>query len=67
MLTVLTNLPIWRDGITSFQNSIGAIADQVMATGKITHTDQVCLLSVAKELERPLDPVEDAKVRQVFE
>lgn len=49
------------------QNSIGLIADRVIATGKITHIDQVCLFSAAMALERPLDTIENAKVKQVFD
>ena len=51
----------------SCQPPIAQVAERVLASGKITVKDQGWFLKAALSLENPLSPLEQAKVRQVFD
>ncbi|MDJ0702733.1 MAG: hypothetical protein QNJ46_05585 [Leptolyngbyaceae cyanobacterium MO_188.B28] len=51
----------------SYQPPLAQVAERVLASGKITAWDQSCFLKAALSLENPLSPVEQFKVKQVFD
>lgn len=51
----------------SYQPPIAQVAERVLSSGKITATDQSWFMKAALSLEDPLSPLEQSKVRQVFD
>ena len=51
----------------SCQLPIAQVAESVLASGKITATDQSCFLQAALSSEDPLSPLDQTKIRQVFD
>lgn len=51
----------------SYQPPIAQVAERVLASGRITALDQNYFLKAALSLENPLSPLEQSKVKQVFD